>query len=81
MQVNLHGLPAASFKEGPDRSEILYLQNPGMILDRCSKMTVVVSPKYNFVYFVTVKTVRIIYMQFNTSFVIAATLNVHEKQQ
>jgi len=59
-QVNLHGLPAASLKHGPDRSEILCLQNSGMILDCCSETTVVVSPKYNSVECVAVKTVGII---------------------
>jgi hypothetical protein len=32
--------------QGPDRSEILCLQNSGMILECYSEMTVVVSPKY-----------------------------------
>jgi len=57
MQVDLHGLPAAPLKQGPDRSEILCFQNSGMILDRCSEMTVVVRRQHNFVDFVTVKTV------------------------
>jgi hypothetical protein len=60
MQVNLHELPAASLKYGPDSSEILCLQNSGMILDCFSEMTVVVSPNYNFVECVTVRTAGII---------------------
>jgi hypothetical protein len=81
MQVNLQELPAASLKRGPDRSEIMCRQNSGIILNCFSEMTVVVTPNYNFVDCVTVRTAGVIQMQCNMSFEIPATLDVYEEKQ